>query len=192
MTEATVSMRRHLQITFTTGILFLGLLSGCPALSADSLHVNEAQDLSLRITFLDDPPYKRSWWPWSKPSFRIKMSICNDGDSVWNIERIWPCYDCNPKLFLEDAATGEAAKRVSERDAFYVYGKHPLFELAPTDCYVDTIDVAEWVKYDLHRGSRYRFWIEYWVWASDDLRDSTNSVPVWRERLVSDSLEFVY
>lgn len=63
MTEATVSMRRHLQITFTTGILFLGLLSGCPALSADSLHVNEAQDLSLRITFLDDPPYKKSWWP---------------------------------------------------------------------------------------------------------------------------------
>ncbi len=150
-----------------------------------------SHDLVLTIKAMTDPPYQTSWWPWAKDHFIIEASICNNGDSTWRIDGFWPCYDCNPKIFLEHLATGKEVRRTSETDIVYIR-TGDYYILQSGDCYVDTLDIAEWIQYDLEKNESYRFWIEYKPWASKEGGDSTNNIPISTDSLISDTIVFIH
>jgi len=149
-------------------------------------------DMQFRIAFVDNPPYISSWWPWSDDHFRVRAEIRNVSEQVYAIEEYGPCYDCNPKFFVRSAATGEEPPRGRELDVLYVLTDSRFIDLAPGESYVDTIDIAEFVEFELERGETYRVWFEYRTWPNYQFHDTLRKTPIWREPLVSDTLAFVY
>ena len=153
---------------------------------------DDSSDLTLRIDFLDAPPYQHSWLPWKDDHFRIVITICNSSDTTWTIDYLTPCYDCNPKFHLEESTTGKEAERVKELDVFYIVDKMKPYYLNPDSCYIDTLDIALWIEYNLKKNQQYRFWIEYEPLVHEHQEDIIIDSPVWQKILVSDTLEFTY
>lgn len=148
-------------------------------------------DLNLKIRFLDAPPYQSNWWPWSVDHFRIEASICNTGDSTWAIKSFSPCNDCNPKFHLEEVNSSTEVEREWELDIMYVFREgylgHYLF---PDSCFVDSMDVGEWIQYNIENNKQYKFWIEYVPFFSDKIINLEREYPLWQNKLVSDTLYF--
>lgn len=152
----------------------------------------DTRTLRLNIAFLDEPPYEWHWWPWSDTYFRLEVSICNLGDSILAIPHFTPCYDCEPKNFLEAVETGQEPERTMELDVLYMLDDRLFYDLNEGNCHVDTIDFARYIEWDLSDRSTYRLWLVFNGEPNYEFADSTRTTEVWRRKLISDTLEFKF
>jgi len=82
-------------------------------------------------------------------------------------------------------------EREWELDIMYVLREGYLgYYLFPDSCFVDSIDVGEWIQYNIENNKQYKFWIEYVPFFSDEFINLEREYPLWQNNLVSDTLYF--
>jgi len=149
-------------------------------------------EMAVHIAFLDDPPYQKCWWPWTEDRFRLEVTIQNDTDSVWAVDKLTPCYDCNPKFLVRSVKDGVEPPRTYQLDILHIVRDARYLDLAPGKRYVDTVDIAKYLRWDFEDGAEYILWIEYRPTDRYQFEDTTRTAPIWRERLISDTLIWTF
>ena len=154
---------------------------------------NADEGMRLQIQFLEEPAYHSCWLPWEEDRFLMALELTNCAVSTYAIRTFAPCNDCNPRLFVRSESTGREPERTRELDILYAVNDSSFVDLEPLEVYTDTIDWAEFIRYDLKRGVSYQVWIELKPWGADyQFEDTTRTTSIWPFKVVSDTLEFTH
>jgi len=148
--------------------------------------------MRLTIDFVDSIPFQHSWLPWEDDHFRISYKLENISDDTLTLLPALPCNDCNPKLNILDASTGEWPAIDWQMDVFYLVDEDSFIDLPPGGVHRGAIDWCEYLGFDLEKGEEYLVWLEYCGEKTWTFGDSTRTTRIWNGLAVSDTLRFTY